>query len=417
MIVCVRIPAFAAEVERRENAKLDGLPFVLLEVEKAAHMVYAASAEAMAEGVRIGMTLRQAQTLCPELFTLSANPARYHRAASEVGDVLADFTPLVEPEVTPPRIVRGRRRPQPSIGGDEGAAVWFMNPGRLRRDQGLDFAQQLHSTLFEQTGLAAVVGLAANRFTARIAAGSLDPRQTTLVARGHERDFLAPYPATLLPIYPEQARQLYLLGIRTLGDLAKLPASALGDLFGGQGKTYKRLAEGRDSTPVREYVPRRVEWAAQRFDAPVEDRAVIQNVIAALVEGLVTRLETRGQMAGELALTIALSGGQNHIEEVALRHPSASAPHLTRALEELLDTMRLASGVMEVEVTLGGIVEAEARQLSLFPPESVTQDRLRAVLRQLVARHGAETFYWADLTNPDARLPEQSFQLRQAQAA
>jgi hypothetical protein len=73
--------------------------------------------------------------------------------------------------------------------------------------------------------------------------------------------------------------------------------------------------------------------------------------------------------------------------------------------------------VTEVEITLGRIVAAEARQLSLFPTESVPQDHLREVLRQLVARHGTEMFYWADLVDPQARLPERRFQLRQVTAA
>jgi nucleotidyltransferase/DNA polymerase involved in DNA repair len=363
------------------------------------------------------MTLRQAQSICPALQVYPANPARYHRVASDIRETLSVFTPLVEQEISPPRVVRGRYRPQPSIRDDEGAAIWFMNPGRMTRQQGLDFAKQLHNTLATTVQIPAAVGLAANRFTARVAASSLHPGETTLVPRDTEREFLSRFPVGLLPIFPEQARQLHLLGIKTLGELAELSANDLGDLFGGQGKTFKRLAEGRDSTPVREYVLLIAECAIHQFDAPVEDRTILQQVLDALAEGLVARLESRRQMAGEIALGITFSGGKTRIEEMALRQPSASAEHLGSALKELLDVMRVGSSVVELEVTLGAIVEAEARQLSLFPPESIPQDRLRSVLRQLILRHGEQTFYWANLTNPTARLPERRFELKLVKAA
>jgi len=416
MILCVRVPAFGSAIEERDNPRLGGAPFVLVETGSSAPIVAGVSSAALREGIRAGTTLRQAQTLCRGLQVVAANPARTYRANGELMDILAAFSPLVEMEALPPPISHGRRV-QPALGSGEGDGVWFVNPGRLRREQGLELADIMRDVILNETRLDPAIGLASNRFTARVAAASLSPHEMLLVPRDGEREFLAPYPVTLLPIYPEQARQLHLLGIGTLGELTRLPTSALGDLFGKQGAAFKRLAEGRDTTSVRPYIPRRAERAIRQLDDPVEDRTILLNVIEALVADLTRRLETRGQMAGELVLAVSLAGGGSQLAEVALRQPSASADHLTRTLAQMLDTLRLDEAIAEVEVTVGRIVEAEARQLSLFPAESVPQDRLREVLRLLVARHGAETFYWADLTTPDALLPERRFQLRQVEAA
>jgi nucleotidyltransferase/DNA polymerase involved in DNA repair len=331
--------------------------------------------------------------------------------------LLATFTSRVEMEALPPPVADGRRRAHSALGYGQGDGAWFANPGRLRREQGIELAYHLREAVQRETRLDPAIGLAANRFTARVAAASLDPHEVLLVARSGERDFLAPYPVTLLPIYPEQARQLGLLGIATLGDLARLPVSALGDLFGGQGAAFKRLAEGRDTTPVRAYVARRAERAAQPFDDPVDDHMILRNVIMALTADLTRRLEARGQMAGQLILAVTLAGGGSQLGELALRQPSASAEHISRTFGEMLDSLQLGEPVTGLEISLGEIVEAEARQLSLFPPESVPQDRLREVLHQLVARHGSEAFFWADLTAPDALLPERRFRLRQVDAA
>lgn len=417
MIGCIRIPAFATALEERNDTRLAGQPFVLVESGRLAQLVYASSSTAQLKGVRADMTLRQAQALCPELQILPASPAYIHRAASDAGEILAGFTPLVELEAIPPRLVRGRRRPQPAIGGDEGAAVWFANPGRMLPKQGKEFAGSIQTTLLKQMRLAAAIGLAANRFTSRVAAGAVDPGAYLLVPRNTEQGFLARFPVTLLPIYTEQARQLHVLGIHTLGDLARLPAGAFNDLFGGQGRTFKRLVEGRDNTPVSAYVSRLAESLSRQFEPPVEDKTVLRGAIAELVERMVLQLEKRGQMAGELSLGLSLSGGGVCLEETALRQPSANADRLAQTLAEMLDALRPDSGVAEIEVTLGRIVQAEGRQLSLFPTESVPQDQLREVLRRLIARHGAEIFYWAELIDPDARLPERRFQLRQVSAA
>jgi hypothetical protein len=69
-------------------------------------------------------------------------------------------------------------------------------------------------------------------------------------------------------------------------------------------------------------------------------------------------------------------------------------------------------GVAGVEVTLGGMAPAVARQLSLFERGPVPQERLRAVLKDLVARYGDDSFYWVTLVDPAARLPERRFRLK-----
>jgi nucleotidyltransferase/DNA polymerase involved in DNA repair len=416
VILCVRIPAFGAAVEARANTALEDQPFVLIDPASPARIVQGASNPALGMGIRIGMTLRQAQSIWSDLQVVTANPARTRRATDQMMETLATFTDLVEIEALPYQSTRSRR-PQLAIGTDEGDGVWFINPGRLLREQGFQLAQTIQENVWDSLRLAPAVGLAANRFTARVAAGSLDSRQVLLVPRDGEREFLAPYPAALLPVYPEQARQLHLLGIHTLGDLAKLPAAALGDLFGRQGAAFKRLAEGRDTTPVRLYVPRRSECAAHQLDQPVDDSIILTNVIGELTADLAQRLERRGQLASELMLILIQAGGGSQLAEVVLRQPSASAEHLARTLSKMLGSLQITESIAEVEVTLGGIVEAEARQLSMFPTENIPQNQLREILHQLIARHGAETFFWADITAPEALIPERRFRMRQVEAA
>jgi hypothetical protein len=105
------------------------------------------------------------------------------------------------------------------------------------------------------------------------------------------------------------------------------------------------------------------------------------------------------------------------VNDLVLREPSSSAAHIGEIMEELLAELPIRAAVSEVEVIFSGMVQAQARQLSLFPTETVSQDRLQMVLRTLVALYGPDWFYRIELDNPDARLPEQAFRLSQAAAA
>ena len=174
-----------------------------------------------------------------------------------------------------------------------------------------------------------------------------------------------------------------------------------------------RLADGRDTSPVKDYHPRRTDSASRRFDSPVESRLIVENVIGELVGVLSDRLREEGLAAHEISLSLLLENSLTLEQAVVLRQPGSSTPHLTRTCIDLLGTMQVPRGIIEMTVSLGNIKPVAARQLSLFERDPVSQERLRAVLTDLVARYGDESFYWVTLIDPDARLPERRVELKQ----
>jgi len=400
MIACVLVPYFAAAVERRDDPSLAGLPLVIGGLPEEPGKVYAVSSEAARRGVQPGMPLHQAQVLCPEAHFLPAAQARYQHAFDQLMEMLAGFTHLVEP------------------GDLQPAATGFLDLG-TEWAEAVAVAQRIGETVREQARLAPAISLARNKFTAHVAAAVVEPNEALLIAPGHETAFLAPFPVDFLSLDEETARRLSLLGIRTLGQLAALPAGAVLAQFGKAGQFYQRLAQGRDDRPVLPARPRETERVVHQFGDPVADRTVLESVARAMAGELSARLQARGCMSQKLEMILRLeactersrSNAITREDEIVLRQPTSGAEPIAQTLCELLARIRVPCGVVELEVSMADLVPARGQQLDLFVHRAEQESRLRDVLRDLVARYGADCFYRISLTDRAARLPERRFRL------
>lgn len=408
MIACVRLPYFAAALHRRDHSGLDAVPLALV---GADGRVAAVSAEADAAGVAPGMAPAQARALCPGAHLAPEDPLRTRRALEALLAALAAFSDFVELEDAHAPRADGRRRADPyhlppgQLDAQDPAAC-CLDLGRAPRDEVYIVATELLRAVRGATALAPAQGFAAGRFPARVAAAATQPGEAALILPGLEAAFLADFPSALLPVDGETLRQLGLLGLDTLGQVAALPERALVDRFGPPGRAMHRLARGHDTSPVARYVPPRVERLTRALDGPVADRGALEALLARLCADLAARLAAGGEAARVLTLALALEDGATVTRDVALRQPAATAARLAETAAALLAGARVGSGVVGVTLALSGIAPATAQQLSLFPRDPVPAARLRATLQDLVARYGAEGFYWPRLTRPDDWLAQ-----------
>jgi len=269
----------------------------------------------------------------------------------------------------------------------------------------------------EEVHLSPAIGLAVGKFPAQVAAASLEPNRVLLVSPGREATFLAPLPVDLLPLDEELARQLRMLGIRTLGQLAALPVSAVMARFGAGARRLHQLARGCDDTPLRPRCPVKTERVSRQFVGPVTDQAILEAAIHAIAAELAYRLQTGGLAGRELWLVLELEDGGIRTGRWVLRRPTNDSGRLARILTELVGQARVDLGITGIQVTLAGLVPAVGEQLDLFRPQTGQQHRLRRVLADLVARYGADCFYHISLTDRAASLPERRFRLREVESS
>jgi DNA polymerase-4 len=274
------LDAFYASVEQRDYPRLRGRPVIV-----GGGVVLAASYEAKAYGVRTAMGGRQARRLCPGAIVVEPRFGAYVAASKAVFEVFRDTTPLVE-----------------GISIDEA----FLDVGGLRRISGSpsEIAVRLRRAVLDRVGLAITVGVARTKFLAKVASRVAKPDGLLVVPVDGELEFLHPLPVSRLwGVGPITAEKLNRLGIRTVGDVARLDEMTLVSILGqASGRHLHALAHNRDPRPVQ--VGRRrksigSQHALGRTPRTPED-------LDAILVGLVDRVTRRMRAAGRVGRTVML---------------------------------------------------------------------------------------------------------------
>jgi DNA polymerase-4 len=396
VIACVFIPYFAAAVERQVDASLATRPLILSQSDQTSGQVLALSAEAAQCGVRPGMSLQQAQALCPPARFIPANPAHYHRRLNDIVALLAAVTPKVEAEA------------------GHLAAIIYADLSPLNHAERFEFAGDINQTLHQHLRLSPAFGLASGKFPAYVAAGSIGLNRVLCITPGQEGGFLAPLAVTCLPLEAELTRRFGLLGLRTVGQFAALPAGAVLTQFGPSGRWLHQLAQGHDDRPVRLHLAPPEEHETRQLDEPVTDRAMLLRLGQSMLQPLATRLARQGQGTLTLGLTLHLSDDSRWQDRLALRQPTANREQLARHLTTLIERVQITCSVVALTLSATDLVPLEPKQLELFAPAHQADHlaHLQALLPRLVRRYGPHCFYEPVLTNPHAYLPERRFQFR-----
>ncbi len=396
MIVCLLLPYFAATVERMLAPALSPAPLILSEPFQHSARVFAISAEAARQGVRPGMSITQAHALCSQLQIIPAQPLKYQALLDDIAALLTNFTSKVEPVL------------------GAATALVYSDVGDFSGSDQLELAEQMNRQVVTELALTPALGLALGKFPAYLAAASIGLNRVLLIAPGEEASFVAPLPVSYLPLERELARRFHLLGLRTLGQFAGLPAGVVLTQFGRYGHWLHQLAQGRDDRPVLSYQAQPTEQLAYAWEDPITDRTRLLPWGRVAAQELAGRLAGRGLAAQGLELTLHLEDGRQWAKPRALRQLIQTQEQLNRQVSDLLTYAQVSGGVVGLAVKLTGLTPVIPRQLDLFVnPTRLNQERqFEAALPGLIAQYGPEVFYELSLINPLAPLPEDRFRLQ-----
>jgi protein ImuB len=395
VVVCVLIPRFellaavgAAPSElpdfaSKRNAVLFEALALAPEPDRA-QVVGQVSGAAQALGIHPGMRLGEALARCPGLRLIPPDPERSARAWEAVIGALEGIGAAVEPAAP-------------------GQA--YFDAGALRRMYGGN-TEGVLARARRAVPAPSRWGVAASRFCAFAAAcGARPGRGAKTVPLGAERAFLAPLPVTLLPapLGAELAPALERLGIRTLGELAGLPASDLADRFGRQGLRSRELAHG-DDTALRPRVPG--ERLSEVIELPEAASGLqLQRALELLIDRLLARPEQRGRALRALRLGARFVERGTWRRDVPLRQAHSSRERLRLALLPRLD--ELPAPIERLSLTVVAYGPPVADQLSFQrPDEQERRNRLAEALRQTRAAAGTESVLRVLEVEPDSRVPE-----------
>ncbi len=385
-IACVSIPHFALRVAILEQPELDGMPLVLAAPPGERPVVMDATPEAAARGIRPGLGLREVPALCPAALILPPHPLREAHALQTIMLALEACSPLVEADADHP-------------------GCCYVDLTGLDRRLGSPprAAHQLLQAVAPV--LRPRVGIAPGKFAARIAAGAAAPGGQVILESATTADCRAKTPVTWLPLPPTKLRQLERLGVRSLGDLTKLPITAVQARFGPTGRRAWELAAGRDDTTVHSRL--RPETVSETLDLPdpITSREMLLVALTRLVTTAFDRPALHNRHVRQLHLQVAIEGKRSWEQRMTLREPGG----LHRVLESLsyrLQAIMLPGPIETLTIELSGLITATGHQELLPGLRSRRPRQLAEASRHLKQRYGVSGLFRVVEVEPWSRIPE-----------
>ena len=230
--------AFYASVEKRDRPELRDKPLIVGGGVRG--VVTTCCYIARMSGVRSAMPMFRARNLCPQAVILPPHFAKYRAESRRIMAKLADVTPLVQ-----------------ALSLDE-AWLDFSGTERLHGAIPALTLARLQGEIEREVGITVSIGLAANKFLAKIASDLDKPRGFAVIGGAEAQAFLAPRPVGILPgVGPQFVKTLVSDGYPLVGDLAAEEPKRLADRYGVHGLRLSRLAHGRDARAVNPHEGRK----------------------------------------------------------------------------------------------------------------------------------------------------------------
>ena len=224
-IIHLDMDAFYASVEVLDNPQLLGQPVIVGGVGLRG-VVSAASYEARKFGVHSAQPIVTARRLCPRGIYLPVRMFRYQEVSRQIFEIFRRYTPLVEP-----------------LSLDE--AFLDVTASTALFGSPMTMAGEIKHLVREEVGLTVSAGVAPTKMAAKIASDLDKPDGLTIVPEDGVREFLDPLPISRLWGVGRATRNnMKLLGVETIGDLARLPEELLRRKFGTYGRQLWHLARG-----------------------------------------------------------------------------------------------------------------------------------------------------------------------------
>jgi DNA polymerase-4 len=348
--------AFFASVEVLDDPSLAGLP-VIVGGAGARGVVASCTYEARMFGVRSAMPSVRARQLCPQAIFLPGRHGRYAEISGQLHGILADITPLVEP-----------------IGLDEafldvaGAIRMLGDPETI--------AHQLRDRVRVDLSLGCAVGIGRSKMIAKLASRAAKPRASRtglvpgpgvlLIEPEVEMEFLHGHQVEALwGVGPATAKRLHELGVRTVGDLAAIPAETLVLRVGkAHGLHLSVLAQGEDPSPVTPNRPAKSIGHEETFSQDLVDAVELERHVLRMAESVATMLRGASSAARTVSVKVKFTDLSLQTRSHTLGRAITTGGAIGQVAASLLAAIDPGVGIRLLGVSASGLVGGGGDQLS-----------------------------------------------------
>jgi DNA polymerase-4 len=360
MILHVDMDAFYASVEERDRPELVGKPVIIGGTPEGRGVVAAANYVVRKYGVHSAMASSTAKRLCPHAIVLPPRMEYYAEVSEQIREIFLRFTPLVEP-----------------LSLDE--AFLDVTGSEPLFGTAVAIGQMIKSEIGKQLRLVASVGVAPNKFLAKIASDLKKPDGFVVVEPHAAQEFLDPLPVSRLWGVGRVTGAVFdKLGIHTIRDVRNLPQSFLEQHFGEHGAHLWELAQGIDD---RRVIPDRDAKSISHettFARDIIDLEVLQAWVTELAEQVAWRLRRHKLLGRTIHLKVRFNDFRTITRAQTLAHSTNTTEDIRKAATEML-LQRLPGKRMPVRllgVGVSGFATTVQRQRMLFDDHHVAQTNL-----------------------------------------
>ena len=375
--------AFFAAVEQSDHPEWRGKAVVVGADPKGGKgrgVVSTCSYEARRFGIRSAMPIAKAWRLNPDAIFVLPRGNRYAGISRQVMAILSAYSPDLE-QISIDEAFLDITSTQKLFGGAE------------------VMAKQIKAEIRSQTNLSASIGIAPNKFVAKIASDLRKPDGLVIVPEGGVEAFLAPLEiARLWGCGPKTVPLLQAMGIFTIGDLAARSQEQLMDKFGQSGLHFWRLARGMDERPVSDEHTAKSMSRETTFAIDCGDEEEMHNTLFSLCDDLAYDMRRHAVQGRTITLKIRLADFSTFTRSHSLEKATNTSAELFHQVKKLFSAFKRGGQ----RVRLLGVATSQLQhgegQLDLFAQEEQTRkDKVDSVMDDVRKKFGEKAISRASL--------------------
>jgi len=371
-ILHVDMDAFYAAVEVLDQPALAGRPVIVGGTPEGRGVVAAASYEARRYGVHSAMPAAQAIRRCPHGVFLRPRMERYLEVSEQVFAIFRDYTPLVEPLSIDEAFL------------DVTGSTRLFGPGEA-------IGRALKARIRREVGLTASVGVASNKFLAKLASELEKPDGFVVIRPDEITARLDGLPVgKLWGVGQVTERELNRQGIRTIGDLRRAPRELLRARLGDHADHLVALAARRDERPVVPVHEAKSIGNELTFAEDIADPDALQDILDHLAEKVAWRLRRHGLRGRTVTLKARDPDFTTHTRSQTLPQPTQSTVEIRAVARELLNLRldRRGRPLRLLGVTVSQFDEPSAQGALFADPAAARDEALDRVVDRVNDRFG-----------------------------
>jgi len=330
-IIHLDLDAFFASVEQRDNPAYRGKPLIVGGISGGKGnsnrgVVCAASYEARKYGVHAGMPIWEARQKCPRGIFVPTQMNKYLKASKKFFQICSDYTPLIEPLSIDELFL--------DISGCESLFGSSETIGRKIKER-----------VHKELGLKVSVGIAENKFLAKIATNLGKPDGFYIIPSKDIQKILYPLPvSSLWGIGKKTGELLKKSGIYQVEQLARMPDSILENLLGKNGKKMKLLAQGIDESPVTPPSKAKSIGKETTFSTNITEKAILIKELLKISQMVSYTARKKGYKGRTITLKIRYHNFITFNRSKTLENPTHLDDIIFKTVVELLDKVRHKKG-------------------------------------------------------------------------